>query len=310
MIATLLKLLVTLALIGLVVGNINFQTVWARLGNVDYAMMSMVVAVLAIVPVLHALRWWLLLRVSGHALGFFRALRAVMIGYFFNQTLPTSVGGDAYRVWYAYRAGMHLGEAFSSVIVDRLIALMALLVICAFGMPWIFNLIGGGRASWAIVMLIVSGMAGLGLVLLLERLPEQWNHWRVVRGLVRLGGQLRNVLANFRIAVATIAISALGHFIAAMLVALIGFAVRIPLNLTDCLLLVPLVMLVAMVPISVAGWGVREGAMVVAFGFIGIAPSDAFLLSLLFGLTLLVASLPGGVLWLVDRKQIKAMQTG
>jgi len=306
-ITKLLKLLVTLALVGIVAGNINFQSAVARLGNADFTMMFVVVAVLALVPVLHALRWWMLLRVSGHTLSFFGALRAVMIGYFFNQTLPTSVGGDAYRVWYAYRVGMHLGEAFSSVIIDRLIALAALLVICVLGMPWIFNLIGGGRASWAVVTLVVAGVAGLGFVVLLERLPVRWNHWRMVRGLVRLGSQLRNVFANFRIAVATIAISALGHLIAAMLVALIGFAVRIPLSLTDCLLLVPLVMLIAMVPISIAGWGVREGAMVVAFGFVGIAPSDAFLLSLLFGLTLLVASLPGGLLWLADRKHSKGL---
>ncbi|HUW51127.1 MAG TPA: lysylphosphatidylglycerol synthase transmembrane domain-containing protein [Sulfuricella sp.] len=300
-----IKLLVTFGLVWIIGRNVKLQVILVRLQDTNLLTMFFVVAVLAAVPILHALRWRLVLQTSGYALNFSKVFQAVMIGYFFNQTLPSSVGGDAYRVWYIYRTGMHLGEAFSSVIVDRLIALTALLMICAFSMPWIFNLTGGGQASWAVVVLVVAGVMGLGFVLMLERLPARWNHWRVVRGLVRLGAHLRKVFVNFRIAVTTIVISALGHIVTAILVAVIGFAVRIPLSLTDCLLLVPLVMLIAMVPISIAGWGVREGAMVVAFGFIGVAPADAFLLSLLFGLALLVASLPGGLLWLAGRRHSK-----
>jgi uncharacterized membrane protein YbhN (UPF0104 family) len=56
-------------------------------------------------------------------------------------------------------------------------------------------------------------------------------------------------------------------------------------------------MMVTLIPISIAGWGVRESAMVVAFGLIQVPRSDAIAVSLLFGMTLLVTGLPGGVLW-------------
>lgn len=305
LIVAFIKLLVTGILIWVIARNIDLQIIPGRLANADLITISFVVAVLAAVPVLHALRWRMVVQAAGYSLGFSMVFRAVMIGYFFNQTLPTSVGGDVYRVWYAYQTGMHLGEAFSSVIVDRLVALAALLLICILGMPWLFNLIGGSQMFWAVVAVLISGIFGLGFVLLLERLPARWNHWRAMRGLVRLGTHLRKVCVNFRIVVATVVISALGHIVVALLVAAIGYAIQIPVGLKDCLLLVPLVMLIAMVPISIAGWGVREGAMVVAFGFIGIAPADAFLLSLLFGLALLVASLPGGCVWLTGRRHSK-----
>ena len=64
-----------------------------------------------------------------------------------------------------------------------------------------------------------------------------------------------------------------------------------------CVLLVPPVILITVVPVSIAGWGVREGAMVVAFGFLNVPANAAFAVSVLFGLTLAVASLPGSLFW-------------
>ena len=72
---------------------------------------------------------------------------------------------------------------------------------------------------------------------------------------------------------------------------------QLDVRLLDCILLVPPVILVTVVPISIAGWGVREGAMVVAFGFIDVPASAAFAVSVLFGLTLAAASLPGSLIW-------------
>ena len=69
-----------------------------------------------------------------------------------------------------------------------------------------------------------------------------------------------------------------------------------PLHLSAFLLLAPLVTLVTTVPISVGGWGVREGAMVTALGLVNIPPSVALAVSIQFGLIMLVVGLPGGVL--------------
>jgi hypothetical protein len=58
----------------------------------------------------------------------------------------------------------------------------------------------------------------------------------------------------------------------------------------------------SMLPVSVAGWGVRELAMVSAFGYVGVPDADALLMSLCFGLLILTISLPGGLLWLVTAR--------
>ena len=62
----------------------------------------------------------------------------------------------------------------------------------------------------------------------------------------------------------------------------------------------PLASLLMTVPISIAGWGVREGVMIIGFGFLGVTPESALAISLLYGLIMLVISLPGVVIWLLD----------
>jgi uncharacterized membrane protein YbhN (UPF0104 family) len=65
-------------------------------------------------------------------------------------------------------------------------------------------------------------------------------------------------------------------------------------------------MLVTMAPISFAGWGVREGAMIVGLGLAGIAAADALAVSVAFGLLQVVLGVPGGVLWLARRSAGRA----
>ena len=76
---------------------------------------------------------------------------------------------------------------------------------------------------------------------------------------------------------------------------------RLDLDFGASLVIVPAVMLVAMAPISFAGWGVREGAMIVGLGLAGIAAADALAVSVAFGLLQVVLGVPGGALWLAGR---------
>ena len=69
----------------------------------------------------------------------------------------------------------------------------------------------------------------------------------------------------------------------------------------DCLVLVPPVLLIMTIPISIGGWGVREGAMVALFGLIGVPGHGALALSVMFGLVGIAVAVPGGIVWLISR---------
>ena len=71
------------------------------------------------------------------------------------------------------------------------------------------------------------------------------------------------------------------------------------LSFLDCLVLIPPIVLVSTIPISIAGWGVREAAMITLLALVGVAEADAFVLSVLFGLLTFGLSLPGGIVWII-----------
>ena len=69
-------------------------------------------------------------------------MRYNVIGTFFNQTLPSSIGGDAVRLWLVARAGAGWRAATYSIFVDRAIGLIALAIIIVASLPWSYRLIG------------------------------------------------------------------------------------------------------------------------------------------------------------------------
>jgi glycosyltransferase 2 family protein len=81
----------------------------------------------------------------------------------------------------------------------------------------------------------------------------------------------------------------------------LAWGLELPITFVEALIVVPTVLLLTTLPVSVAGWGVREGAMVAGFGFLGIPAEGALTVSVLFGVAQILVSLPGGVVWMLGR---------
>jgi uncharacterized membrane protein YbhN (UPF0104 family) len=289
------KVAVTVLLIALVARAFDLRGVGAYLARVDAPTAAAVIAVgLGAVP-LQTWRWMMVLDAVGSRLGFGRAFVIVLIGHFFNQTLPSTVGGDAMRMWYAYRAGIAAGDAAATVIFDRVIAVTGLLALTAGGLPWLLGLVPAGAARSAIALMVAAGFGGLAAAAALAHFPRLIPDWRIARG---FAARARRVLASPARVLAGALLSAAGFVLFSWMVYYLAQALGVRLGFVEALLLVPPVLLVSAIPVSVAGWGLREGAMVVALGFAGVEPAAAFAVSILFGIAVAVTSLPGAVLWL------------
>ena len=81
---------------------------------------------------------------------------------------------------------------------------------------------------------------------------------------------------------------------------LVGDSLGVPLSFVTWLAIVPPVSLIQLAPVSLAGWGVREAAMVVVLAGFGVPAAAALAISVLMGLALIVLGLPGGLIWLAD----------
>lgn len=301
MFMALVKIAISVALLWALFANVDAAAVLHQVAGARLELLVAALAALLALAVVQAYRWVVVLRAIGARLGLKAASLTVMIGLFFNQTLPSTIGGDAVRMWRAHRLGLDLARAVNGVMIDRLSALAALLLVAMVGLPKMHGLIGDTLTFWVIPAFILAGLAGFAVLMVLDRLPASFTRWRAVAALGRLSADARRSLLHGRYGPAVIGLSLVIQVCVSSTVWLIASGLGLDVGWFDCLILVPPVMLVSMVPISIAGWGVREGAMVSAFGLVGLRAADSLALSIVFGLIVSLVGVPGGVIWALTR---------
>lgn len=299
MIKIFLKIAISALLIWWLVSQSNMERLAENMASANLWGLALAVVVLVCLSAAQGLRWSLIVRSMGKSIHFRDAYLIVLIGIFFNQTLPSSIGGDAVRMWRVYRLGLSAVAAVHSVMLDRLTALLALILMAAIGMPVIFDLLGDSPERWGVPVLVVVGLAAFAALFLFDRIPGRAMKWRPVEAIAELSGDARRALMSPATAIPVLTISVCIHSVGALTVYIIAQALALPVNALDCIILVPPVILFSMLPISIAGWGLREGAMVTAFSFVGIGYDEAFAMSVLFGLVIMASGIPGGIIWLL-----------
>jgi hypothetical protein len=248
-------------------------------------------------------RWRMVLRALGADLPFRQCCELFCIGNFFGQVLPGAVGGDAVRMWKTHRAGLSLTSSVNSVALERVATVFGLIVLAAGSQPLLLNRLVGQFPIWVFPGLTVAGFAGILFLSVLDRAPPSLRHLRVVRGFAQLASDSRKLFFRASKALPTLIVVIVGHINLALVVYVLAIGLHIEVTVVDCLVLVPPVILIATLPISMAGWGPREMAMITAFGFIGVSKEHATALSVLFGAVSVLIALPGGFFWLLSKKE-------
>ncbi len=271
-----------------------------RLGVTDAAL-CLAILLVQVLVVTH--RWALVGRSIDAPLHLRTAFRILLIGMFFNQTLPSSVGGDAVRVWLLTREKMSTGKAISLVLCDRVLGLVVLIALIFLMLPVMSGRISSDAATRTTLAAIgIIGAIGFVVFLLAGNpLIALLRHWKVTRPLAGLATDFRRLFLNTGTTAQLLLLSLVVHLLTVAAVILLAWGIDVDVGILECILIVPAVILVTTLPISIAGWGVRESAMVAGLGLIGVASSDALAVSVLFGLVQIIVALPGGLVWLADR---------
>lgn len=248
-----------------------------------------------------ALRWSMTVSGLGYRWSFSGVVRAYVIGIFFSMFMPGStLTGDAIRVWEARCAGLELSLAVGSVIIERVASVLMLAIIVLADLPWLLPWIGSSIAGTA--GLCAFGLCALSLVVpAFEYLPASLRRYSLLQGLGRIGAMARSI-ASRPVGGAILANALVSHMLMIAVAQCVAMALMIPLSPTEALVLVPPVLLATMLPFSIGGWGVREGAMVVVLGGIGIPAESALMLSVWLGLLSTLVNLPSSCLLFAGRK--------
>ncbi len=293
------KLAVSGGLLWFIAANFDIGASAASLRQLDMGNLLAAAGVFVALLANNTLRWRTVMRAIDALLPLWQSIQILYIGVFFNQTLPSSVGGDAVRMILARKHGLSLQGAVNGVMLERVVNVLGLIVLVVATQPFLLARIGDNPAKFVFPALAAVAVAGIVFLMLLDRIPERHRRWAVVRGAANLAGDTKRLFLAPARALAAVGFGVLGMILISLIVYFLALALGIGVSPIDCMVLVPPVMLIASIPISIAGWGLRESTMVAAFGFIGVPEGDAFVLSLLFGLANIIVALPGGLIWLV-----------
>lgn len=241
-------------------------------------------------------RWHRIVVLLGGKLPPVKAVEWVFVGLFFNQALPTSVGGDITRMWNLHRLGTAHGLAFASVAIERVTGIAALGLMISLCVPTVWDHLTPQMR----IPLIVVGPAlvmALGVLAFIDQLAAAWLSGRVLKQAAALASGLRIVMKSGK---ATLEIAMLGGLASLVVIcaaSVLGRDLAIDLPLSTLVVVVGGAVLFSVLPISLGGWGVREATMVTLFNTVGVATESALALALIWALLPLLVSLPAGLLW-------------
>lgn len=252
-----------------------------QLTSISLSALLVTMVLQALIIMLLALRWQVLIRASGARVGFWPAFRMTTHATVMNLTLPTSVGGDVARVAFGQDAGVSLSQGSAAALLDRGIGLAVLVGFVWLGLFWI-------NISLAVLTGLLGLMALVGLWFIKQRttisvrLPERFQSFS--RALT-LAVNHQNASAM------TVSLSVLAHLGSVGIAVILANGMGVSLSVIGAFITFPAVILASAIPLSVGGWGIREMAAIPLMGLVAIAPESAAAIATLFAMSQLITGL-------------------
>lgn len=288
-----LKVIVTAALLGAVLAAADLPSLTRHLGEASWSYFAVAVIALVVQTFVLAARFRAIVAALAEPITARAAVELSFVCALFNQVLPSAVGGDAVRAWRLRADGRPWREAVNAVLLDRASGVLVFAVLAAVAV----TLAGGALAPlravlWAVVAV---GLAGFAAVAAAERLPLP----HAVQRLLAASGWPADVRIVFgtRVAPRAAVLSVASQLLGALAVYCLAVAVGVDVVFGVFIAAALCMLLTMMIPLSYAGWGIREVGAVWVFARLGISTEMSLAISVLFGAALFVSSLPGLIFW-------------
>lgn len=297
----LLKCAVTGLLFWLVAEKVDMSSMADLLRRARPAWLALSFALVLLMTVLDALAFSTVMGILGHRVRLVPSFLYSLVSWFFSNLAPSTLGGDIFRTVQMQRLGAPLGTALRSVLLARMMSFAALMPVILLGLPIALTLVGNEVERIMLIMIAGIGtsvlLAAYGGALLIPRLA------RLVPP--SLAGRAGALADDFRRAnhsgwntLSCWMLAAAQHVVRVAILAALAASLRLDIPFISLFALAPAALLVAMIPVSLGSWGLREAAFVVFLGGAHIAPEAALSLSVAFGLLRVAMGGLGGLVWL------------
>lgn len=294
-----IKISFSLIVLAILFHEVHIRQLIPYLKIIHFNTLLLAPTIILISNIIAAYRWGLVMNTLKFPKQAIFYLTIYLKSVMFNQVLPTNIGGDAYRMLEARKCGKGNKLAITSVLTDRVYGFLGLVLINVFCLVATYRLLP--HIGFYIILLTtigcISAVTGIYCLRYIRiQLLQTYLRW-----FYDLSETMRQSFSSTTDLCWKLALGMLTNFLNVMSFYIIARALGIHAGLIDFAIIVPSVMLLSMVPISMAGWGIREGAMVFLGAAMGIAKAAALAISLLYGVSLIAVSLPGFYLYFLHK---------
>lgn len=296
----LLRLSCTLLLFGLLFKSISWPDILQKLNNLDDGGLLIGVVVGLFGVIISAYQWQSLLDVEQMRIDLRRLINLYLVGIAFNHFLPTGMGGDIVKAYYVGKEGQNHVGSVSAVVMSRLTGFVGMLLVSVPTLL-IAHSMFNTALSIAFLLSILAMCCALALIFCLATflpriIPARWQDWSVLVSCLKVGRTMRRSMAHPRTLVPSILFGSCFHLVSALNYYSYAQVLHIPVSFGFYLLAIPFVSLIAFLPISINGFGLREGALAYIFATAHVPVATAVSLALLIDVqSLLMGALGGGI---------------
>ncbi|WP_425802985.1 lysylphosphatidylglycerol synthase transmembrane domain-containing protein [Desulfitobacterium sp. Sab5] len=303
------RILVSLILIGWFIVAFNWNQILGMIVGLKLKWLLAAIMWIILAMVVSTVKWQAIIKAQGLQLSNKELWHAYWVGIFFNNFLPSSIGGDAIRIlWVAKLSGDSPG-ATSSVVIERVLATMGLAIVGLLGCMFVDN--PDHKLITLFGFLIILTLVLLALVMS-GRAPKflqanQNKIFKFIAGMIEHGLKARrNPLFIIK--------ALLWSIIFQLCIVGTNYALfkGLSLNMVDILksvYVIPATSVASMLPLGINGYGLREGAYVMLLAPFGVPKAGAFSASVLFAFLVSICSLWGGWVWLRSGRKIQLMSS-
>jgi glycosyltransferase 2 family protein len=301
-----LKVLVSVALLSLLFSRADTGRMLEQFRQMNLAWTAAAFGVYGLMLAVSAWRWRLLLQIQNVPVGFGRLAQSFLVATFFNNFLPSNIGGDVVRVADTARPAGSKTLATTIVLLDRVLGLVALLAVAAAASAlafWAGVRLQGMSYVWIALLVLTAGLLfALRHPATIGRATGRFGGGRaaglyrrfesLLAAMERFAGRPRGLWSAFAGALAVQVLLVVFYVCAAR-------ALAVPLPLLAASVIVPVSLAVQMVPVSINGFGVREAVFAFFFRSLGLDVNAALTLSLGSAALIMLFSLSGGAVFLL-----------
>jgi len=305
-----LKVIIAIVLIGIILSKVNLDDVWLALAKANKGLIAGAFFLYFIGLCIIASRWKILLAVQGVTASFATLVKSMIVAVFFNNFLPSTIGGDAMRAYDTWKMGGGKAQSVSIIFIDRLLGIFTLFMFALLALLltsvdvsfipnfklWVLFAVFGG-----IIAIYVLFFKAAEISRYLHK-GEQGSSSGIRRLLLKIFDVFAvfnnkpGVLSTALLLSVLLQLNVIFHYY------LLALSLSIDIPFSAMFIIIPVAIVVMMIPVSINAIGIRELIFVALFGLYGVSAADALAFSWMSFILITLLGVIGGIAFMFRKK--------